>query len=142
MGMSIKEQIEELKKKLDALESANKILTKKRKAITTAVGEYAEAYQGLLDSGLKPEIIKDNGIEPVDRVLMGLYKEHQTVKRKTRADDTTPTGEDIQPADDQSVTKSESMPAMQDEEYLEAATDPAGQQYVMAQESVASSQQY
>lgn len=82
MAKSLKEQLEELQKKVDAITAGRKGVDKCRKTLAKAAADYQDEYQKLLDSGLTVSTLDVEDIKPVSRVLYEMYRDFHKSEEK------------------------------------------------------------
>lgn len=113
MAKSLQEQLEELKRKVNAIEAGRKGIDKCRKNLAKAAADYHNEYQKLINDGLPISTLDAEGIKPVTHVLYELGRDFR------RNDDRT----EQAPVDDQqSVIVEDSQPETDGQPYAEPST--------------------
>lgn len=117
MAKSLTEQLEELKRKVNAIEAGRKGADKCRKNLAKAAAEYSDEYQKLINDGLPISTLEAEGIKPVTHVLYELGRDFR--RNNDKPDDKT---EPAPVEDQQSVIVEDSQPETDGQPYAEPST--------------------
>lgn len=113
MAKSLQEQLEELKRKVNAIEAGRKGVDKCRKNLAKAAAEYSDEYQKLINDGLPISTLEAEGIKPVTHVLYELGRDFRRNNDKT---------EPAPVEDQQSVIVEDTRPETDEQPYAEPST--------------------
>ena len=117
MAKGLTEQLEELKRKVNAIEAGRKGVDKCRKNLAKAAAEYSDEYQKLINDGLPISTLEAEGIKPVTHVLYELGRDFR--RNNDKPDDKT---EPAPVEDQQSVIVEDSQPETDGQPYAEPST--------------------
>ena len=117
MAKSLQEQLDELKRKVNAIEAGRKGVDKCRKNLAKAAAEYSDEYQKLINDGLPVSTLETEGIKPVTHVLYELGRDFR--RSDNKPDDKT---EPAPVEDQQSLMVEDTQPDVERQPYAEPST--------------------
>ena len=117
MAKSLTEQLEELKRKVNAIEAGRKGVDKCRKNLAKAAADYHNEYQKLINDGLPISTLDAEGIKPVTHVLYELGRDFR--RNDDKPEDRT---EQAPVEDQQSVIVGDTQPDTEEQPYAEPST--------------------
>lgn len=117
MAKSLQEQLEELKRKVNAIEAGRKGVDKCRKNLAKAAADYHNEYQKLINDGLPISTLDAEGIKPVTHVLYELGRDFR--RNDDKPEDRT---EQAPVEDQQSVIVGDTQPDTEEQPYAEPST--------------------
>lgn len=117
MAKSLQEQLEELKRKVNAIEAGRKGVDKCRKNLAKAAADYHNEYQKLINDGLPISTLDAEGIKPVTHVLYELGRDFR--RNDDKPEDRT---EQAPVEDQQSVIVEDTQPDTEEQPYAEPST--------------------
>jgi len=117
MAKSLQEQLEELKRKVNAIEAGRKGVDKCRRNLAKAAADYQGEYQKLINDGLPISTLEAEGIKPVTHVLYELGRDFRQNDNKP---DDKPEPAPVE--DQQSAMAEDAQPDTEEQPYAEPST--------------------